>query len=96
LLEPFARPSADCRIRALFLAVVVAVAAPRYATGPVRIVIDATLVAAFDNRDPSKVRFGNLEFRGGLALKSKHPAFGGISGIHVEPGTMPGIADQMF
>jgi hypothetical protein len=68
------------------LAVVVAVAAPRLATGPVRIVIDAAPVAAFDNRDPSKVRFGNLEFRGGLTLESKHPAFGGISGIHVERG----------
>ena len=68
------------------LAVVVAVAAPRYATGPVRIVIDATPVTSFDNRDPSKVRFGNLEFRGGLTLESRHPAFGGISGIHVEPG----------
>ena len=68
------------------LAVVVAVAAPRYATGLVRVVIDAALVASFDNRDPSKVRFGNLEFRGGLALESKYPAFGGISGIHVEPG----------
>ena len=69
----------------LVLAVVVAVAAPRYATGPVRIVIDATPIASFDNRDPSKVRFGNLEFRGGLTLESRHPAFGGISGIHVEP-----------
>ena len=68
------------------LAVVVAVAAPRYATGLVRVVIDATPVASFDNRDPSKVRFGNLEFRGGLTLESKYPAFGGISGIHVEPG----------
>jgi len=68
------------------LAVVVAVAAPRYATGLVRVVIDATPVTSFDNRDPSKVRFGNLEFRGGLALESKYPAFGGISGIHVEPG----------
>jgi len=68
------------------LAVVVAVAVPRYATGPVRIVIDATPIASFDNRDPSKVRFGNLEFRGGLALESRHPPFGGISGIYVEPG----------
>ena len=69
-----------------FLAVVVAVAAPRLATGPVRIVIDATPIASFDNRDPSKVRFGNLEFRGGLVLESRHPAFGGISGLHMEPG----------
>ena len=68
------------------LAVVVAVAAPRLATGPVRIVIDATPIASFDNRDPSKVRFGNLEFRGGLVLESRHPAFGGISGLHMEPG----------
>jgi hypothetical protein len=68
------------------LAIVVAVAAPRYATGPVRIVIDATPIASFDNRDPSKVRFGDLEFRGGLALESRHPAFGGISGIHMESG----------
>src|SRR5262249_40943941 len=74
------------------LAVVVAVAAPRYATGPVRIVIDATTVTSFDNRDPSKVRFGNLEFRGGLTLESRHPAFGGISGIHLEPGGNPVIA----
>jgi hypothetical protein len=68
------------------LAIVVAVAAPRYATGPVRIVIDATPIASFANRDPSKVRFGDLEFRGGLALESRHPAFGGISGIHMESG----------
>ena len=62
------------------LAFVVAVAAPRYATGLVRVVIDATPVASFDNRDPSKVRFGNLEFRGGLTLESKYPAFGGSRG----------------
>jgi len=70
----------------LVLAAVVAFAAPRHATRPVRIVVDATPIASFDNRDPSKVRFHDLEFRGGLALKSKHPAFGGISGIHMEPG----------
>jgi hypothetical protein len=70
----------------LVLAAVVAFAAPRYATAPVRIVIDATPITSFDDRDPSRVRFGDLEFRGGLALESKHPAFGGISGLHVEPG----------
>lgn len=70
----------------LVFAAVVAFAAPRYATAPLRIVIDATPIASFDNRDPSKVRFGDLEFRGGLLLESKHPAFGGISGIHMEPG----------
>jgi hypothetical protein len=58
--------------------------APRYATTPVRIEVDATSITSFDNRDPLQTRFGDLEFRGGLALTSRNPAFGGISGIHVE------------
>ena len=50
-----------------------------------RISIDATPIAAFDNRDPTRVRFGALEFRGGLVLTSSDPAFGGISALHMEP-----------
>ena len=46
--------------------------------------IDATPIVSFDNRDPSRTRFGDLEFRGGLVLTSNNPAFGGLSGIHVE------------
>ena len=57
----------------------------RYATAPTRIEVDAALITSFDNRDPSRTRFGGLEFRGGLALTSKNPVFGGISGIYVEP-----------
>ena len=57
----------------------------RYANAPIRIDIDATPIASFDNRDPLQVRFGDLEFRGGLVLTSKNPAFGGISAIRVEP-----------
>jgi len=57
----------------------------RYATAPTRIEIAATPIDSFDNRDSSQTRFGDLEFRGGLALTAKDPAFGGISGIHVEP-----------
>jgi hypothetical protein len=57
----------------------------RYAAAPTRIEIDATPIASFDNSEPSQVRFGALEFRGGLVLTSGNPAFGGISGIHVEP-----------
>jgi hypothetical protein len=49
-----------------------------------RIEVQATPIASFDNRDPTKVRFGQLEFRGGLALTSKYKPFGGISAIHVE------------
>ena len=57
----------------------------RYAAAPVRIEIDARPIASFDNRDPSRTRFGALEFRGGLILASNNPAFGGISSLHVEP-----------
>jgi hypothetical protein len=57
----------------------------RYATAPTRIEIAATPIDSFDNRDSSQTRFGKLEFRGGLALTAKDSAFGGISGIHVEP-----------
>lgn len=59
--------------------------AARYAPAPTRIEIGATPITSFDTRDPSRTRFGNLEFRGGLVLASKNPAFGGISGLHVEP-----------
>src|SRR5262249_44698459 len=57
----------------------------RYPAAPTRIEITATPTASFDNRDPTRTRFGDLEFRGGLELSSKHPAFGGISALHVEP-----------
>jgi len=57
----------------------------RYAAAPVRIEVEARPIASFDNRDPSRTRFGALEFRGGLVLASNDPAFGGISSLHVEP-----------
>lgn len=56
----------------------------RYASASVRIAVDATPITFFDNRDPAQVRFGQLLFRGGLALTSQHPAFGGISALHME------------
>lgn len=57
----------------------------RYASAPARIAVAATPIASFDNRDPAQQRFGLLSFRGGLALTSKHAAFGGISALHMEP-----------
>jgi hypothetical protein len=57
----------------------------RYAAAPTHIEIEATPITSFNNHDPSLVRFGELEFRGGLELTSKNPAFGGISGLHIEP-----------
>jgi len=59
--------------------------AVRYARAPTHIAIEATPIAAFDTRDPSKTRFGQLNFRGGLALTSKFEAFGGVSAIQMEP-----------
>ena len=46
----------------------------RYPASPTRIEIIATPITSFDNRDPTRTRFGDLEFRGGLELTSKHPA----------------------
>jgi len=57
----------------------------RFSAAPTRIAIRSTPIAAFDNRDPSRTRFGVLEFRGGLALTAAYEPFGGISAIHVEP-----------
>jgi hypothetical protein len=59
--------------------------AANYVTELTRIIVEATPITAFDNRDPSRVRFGDLEFRGGLVLAANNTAFGGISGLHVEP-----------
>jgi hypothetical protein len=49
------------------------------------ITVEATPIISFDNRDASRTRFGELEFRGGLALTSKYDAFGGISALNIEP-----------
>ena len=51
---------------------------------PAKIEITARSVAAFEPRDPQRVRFGPLTFRGGLSLTSSHPEFGGISAIRVQ------------
>jgi hypothetical protein len=75
----------------LFAAFVLVVAsfglaeALRTSHAPARIKIDATAIAAFDPRDESKSRFGQLEFRGGLVLTSSDQAFGGISALYMEP-----------
>lgn len=55
-----------------------------YANAQTPIAITATPIEAFDNSDPSRTRFGALEFRGGLALTSSYEAFGGVSAINVD------------
>ena len=51
--------------------------------GPLRIEIAARPIEAFDARDVTRVRFGMLEFRGGLELTSKYREFGGVSGLRI-------------
>jgi hypothetical protein len=68
----------------LVIAVAWAADGLRTSAAPTRIAIDATPIAAFDNRDPTRVRFGALEFRGGLVLSSDYKAFGGVSALHME------------
>ncbi|MGH6683086.1 MAG: esterase-like activity of phytase family protein, partial [Pseudolabrys sp.] len=58
---------------------------PRTSHALTRIEVRAIQIGSFDTRDPAQLRFGALEFRGGLALTSNDPAFGGISALHMEP-----------
>jgi hypothetical protein len=60
-------------------------AALRTSAAVTRIAVRATPIASFDNREPSRTRFGQLEFLGGLTLTSDYKAFGGISAIRLQP-----------
>jgi hypothetical protein len=56
---------------------------PLTAGPPTRIEVRSKPIAAFEPRDPTRVRFGALTFRGGIELTSPYPQFGGISAIRV-------------
>jgi len=56
---------------------------PRRAEPPTPIEVAAQPIASFEPRDPSRQRFGALEYRGGLVLTSPYRQFGGISAIRV-------------
>jgi hypothetical protein len=56
---------------------------PRQPEPPVKIEVSAKPITAFEPRDPARVRFGALTFRGGLELTSSYREFGGISAIRV-------------
>lgn len=47
--------------------------------------IAARRIEAFEKTQPSRQRFGRLEFRGGLVLTSEHKDFGGLSDLVVAP-----------
>jgi hypothetical protein len=58
--------------------------APRPPEPPARIEIQAQPLNGFDHGDPSRRRFGMLDFRGGLSLTSRFKEFGGVSAIRVQ------------
>ncbi len=58
--------------------------AQRAPEAPTGVEVRAEPVAAFDPEDPSRRRFGELEFRGGLILTSNSKSFGGFSGLRVQ------------
>ena len=75
-------------LAALILSLLVFAAAPAAAQRgapdpPAKITIAARTIDAFNLREPDAVRFGALEFRGGLELTSPHRDFGGVSAIRV-------------
>ena len=53
-------------------------------TAPVSIEVNARPIASFDRSDHSRVRFGALEYRSGLALTSSFRGFGGLSGLRLD------------
>jgi hypothetical protein len=54
-------------------------------TPPIAIDVRAEPITAFDQHDPSRQRFGELQFRGGLTLTSSYREFGGLSAIRIAP-----------
>ncbi len=58
---------------------------PRAPEPPVKIEVRAKPIASFDTREPQRMRFGMLEFRGGLELSSDYQNFGGLSGLYMTP-----------
>lgn len=83
---PFRWLRSAALVAALFLAATFALAeALRTSEAPAHITIRAAPINAFDVRDPTRQRFGDLHFRGGLELTSSYKAFGGISAIRVAP-----------
>ena len=68
------------RILFLVLSFATAAAAPTLAKEPVSV---SAAPVHLDPRDPQALAVGALDYRGGLALRSGDPRFGGFSGIHV-------------
>ena len=72
--------------------------APVTAEGGTRIEVRAQQIEAFNPREISQSRFGELEFRGGLILTSPYRHFGGISSIRVssDGGGLIAVSDKGY
>jgi hypothetical protein len=68
-----------------FATIQAAVASSLLGTPPITIEVRAEPILAFDKHNPSRQRFGQLEFRGGLTLTSPYREFGGLSAIRLAP-----------
>lgn len=89
----------DMRALAAFAALFIATAALAQQVEPPRaLTITARPIETFDTADPSRVRFGALEFRGGLVLRSSDKDFGGWSGVRIAPdgGNLLAVSDRGY
>lgn len=77
---------AYARFLLCFFLVLFSVACPRpeLSGSQAGTIISAKPIAAFETGDPSRRRFGALEFRGGLVLTSSNRSFGGFSALCVQ------------
>lgn len=76
--------AATAALPAMARAQPVPVPAPASARAAEKIAVDARPLPAFDTRDPSRTRFGSLQYRSGLILTSKYRDFGGISALRLD------------
>ena len=53
-------------------------------TAAVKIEVKARPLPAFDLRDRTRLQFGKLHYRTGVALTSSYPGFGGLSGLRLD------------
>jgi hypothetical protein len=51
---------------------------------PTSVDVSARRIESFDPRDPTHIRYGSLEFRGGLVLTSPFRGFGGLSALRLD------------
>jgi hypothetical protein len=80
---------AGCRLLSVTVAFLIAAAsataqsAKPTVRAPRLLTITATPIQSFNRSEPDRVRFGALEFLGGLVLEANDDRFGGISGIRM-------------